>query len=81
MKRKIKYVYRCIKGQIEVDQFGLSHKWYKIGDYITYDGMPTKDLQKAYIYGDDEDDYDADTLSEMTGRDHFQKLEIEIKFK
>lgn len=80
--KNLKYVYRCIKDQREKNQFGLSSERYKKGDFISFMGHPVKDLQEAAIYGLENDfwtEYDEDALSEMNGRNYFEKLNISIQ--
>lgn len=43
-------VWQCIKNQGRNVFFGLSDKKYRVGDFITYDGTPTKDLNYAYVF-------------------------------
>ena len=44
-----RYVYQCIKDTKD-NPLMLSDKNYQVGDYISYDGSPVKDLTKAYLF-------------------------------
>lgn len=51
----MKYVVECCK-RIEAEMAGLGNdkgiKWYRPGQFVTYDGHPTWDIEEAHIYDD-----------------------------
>jgi hypothetical protein len=49
MKVHSGYVVKCIKGNNNRCGFGYR---YKKGQYVTYSGRPTYDLDSAYVYND-----------------------------
>lgn len=50
MKRGQKYVVQCYKA-VACSKIGLGESGkYQVGDYVTYEGDPTKKLEKAHIY-------------------------------
>lgn len=73
-----KYVYKCIKNQGGAE-FSLSSKKYRVGHYITYEGGPTRDINKAYIFNKGE--YDIHSAGYDDGRDlrqYFQLVPVKI---
>lgn len=49
-KRNQKYVFRCIKAQTKPNQFFLGNRRrYKVGDFPTYEGNPTSDINMATV--------------------------------
>jgi hypothetical protein len=59
----MKCVYQCIKDEPKLGYFGLTvRKRYKKGDYITYGGYPTQNLENAYIFNTD--DYEIEDLDD-----------------
>jgi hypothetical protein len=50
MKKNQKYIVQCIKS-VKARDVGLHDRGtYKVGQYVTYGGWATSDLQKAHIY-------------------------------
>lgn len=79
-----RYAYQCIKDPKEKN-IRLSNKKYKVGDYISYDGSPTKDITKAYLFKK-MDQYSLENMHEQEiGKPYwdwthyFQLLKIEYK--
>lgn len=72
---KQKYVFRCIKDQTEPNQFGLSRRKYKKGQFITDKGHPTNDVNLATVVTLDEYNPLEDS-EEMTK--HFQAVPVKI---
>lgn len=72
----MKYVYKCIKNQTKTNQFGLClRKRYKCNDYISYDGVPVKDLNDAFIFDNENGCY----MTEFPKYDnYFKKIEIKL---
>ena len=54
MKKNQKYVVQCIKGNNNRFGFGFRHK---AGQYVTYDGKGTDDLNEASVYSNSLDHY------------------------
>ena len=49
MRRGQKYVVRCHKG-VARDKVGLGDGRYRKGDLVTYEGGPTRKLDRAFVY-------------------------------
>lgn len=52
MKRNQKYIVQCLKGNNNRHGFGYR---YKKGQYVTYSGKPTFDINEAYVYCNNEE--------------------------
>ena len=49
MNKGQKYVVRCYS-KVKGSKVGLGSKTFLPGTYVTYEGVPTDDLNKAHIY-------------------------------
>lgn len=68
------YVIRC-KKSINGSKVGLCSTIFKKGHYITYEGTSTSNINKAYIYGQEE--YQKDLEEHL--EEHFEQIFINIK--
>ncbi len=68
------YVHQCIKNEPKNKSFGFHPtKKYKKGDYVTYEGTPTKDLQKAFI-----SDLKEYNLERGCCKEYFKAIKVKI---
>lgn len=79
IKNKL-FAYQCIKDEPYKGFFGLNTdgRKYKIGDYVTYYGPPSKDINKATINSLEDYNLFADCES---FKKYFKKIEFKITKK
>jgi hypothetical protein len=81
IKNKL-FAYQCIKDEPCKSFFGLNTEGrkYKIGDYITYHGPPSKDINEATI--NTLEDYDLfEGYGSVDLTEYFRKIEFKITKK
>jgi hypothetical protein len=79
----MKYVVECTK-RVRCEDVGLGHEgWYRTGQYVTYDGRPTRSLDKAFIYGSDSrspgsdiDEFPFEDFPHLD--DYFKKVPVSV---
>lgn len=80
MKKSKLCVYQCIKNQGDT-KFGMGKIKYQKGDYITYEGTPTKNINEAYVF------YEKTYILEDTGMvdenfrsiaDYFKLIKVKV---
>ena len=75
----MKYVVRCHKGVL-CSKVGLGSKGrYLKGDFVTYEGTPTKKLEEACIYSNNELFPFEDWYSWGSLNDYFEAVPVEVK--
>lgn len=77
MKNRQKYVVRCVK---PTNAYGFGHR-YRTGQFVTYSGKPTDDLQRAWVYinGDPELSCGVNDLEGWEEFFEFLPVKIELK--
>ena len=69
MKKNQLYVVRCIKGNN--NKFGFGHR-HKIRQYISYTGKGVSDINEAYVYKNQPEDYCP--LEELDGYEEYYEF-------
>lgn len=65
MKKGQKYLVRCC-APVKSRSVGLGSGTYQIGEYVTDDGSPTKDQNKAYVYVAKDYDFPFEDIAEFS---------------
>jgi hypothetical protein len=83
MNKGQKYVVRC-DSKVKGSKIGLGNKTFLPGTYVTYDGDPTTDLDKAYVYThlehDEEFSFDDTEWNDgLTPGDFFSPVPVRLK--
>lgn len=81
MKKGQKYVVRC-HTKVKASKVGLGNKTFLPGTYVTYDGSPTTDINKAYVYLHkiefEEFDFDGTPWDEVTPVNFFSPVPVRL---
>jgi hypothetical protein len=73
-----KYVVRCTR-RIACDDAGLGNGgYYRKGDFVTEDGAPTRSLNKAFIYGEADNEFPIDDWRNGELRGFFEFVPVKL---